>query len=280
MIKWRNKYETNNFPRDIKSLQEIALEGANIYAIIFSIALAGIESGREKFANQISIIDEILNPRDWNPAGLTVIVNFPDTIACVYQALNGSMCLQTHQLSLATKLARSNITKRFENLSLPLFKRHSIVGWPETLGQKSTDVWSFLAKLPEKWNWLTDPFSSAQEYKESLCAYYLALSIIELVDDIARGNEKQLLQNNEITFDVPLIFMREDFEILRRAYRLLLIDKDQIRDIWESKKIKEEKVKELWPRWIYHLKNWNSRASIFGFDSSIIIHENLFDEME
>jgi hypothetical protein len=108
----------------------------------------------------------------------------------------------------------------------------------------------------------------------------LALNIIEFVDDIAIGNENNLLQSQEISLDVPLSFMQEDFEILRRAYRLLLIDPGQIRDIWESKKIKEEKVKELWPRWIYHLKSWNSRASIFRFDSANIIHENLFDEME
>lgn len=279
VIKWRNKYETN-LPGDIESLHKIALEGANIYAMIFSIALAGIESGREMFANQISLIDEILNPRGWNHGGLRKIVDFPNTIACIYQALNGSMCLQTHQVSLATKLARTKVTKSSENISLPLYKRHGIVGWPETLGRNSKDVWSFLVKLPEKWNWLTDPFGSIEEYRESLCAYYLALNIIEFVDDIAVGNERYLLQNDEIALDVPLSFMQQDFEILSRAYRLLLIDPSQIRDIWESKKIKEEKVKELWPRWIYHLKYWISRASIFGFDNTIIIHEKLFDDLE
>jgi hypothetical protein len=189
------------------------------------------------------------------------------------------MCLQTHQLSLATMLARTKITKSFENASLPLYKRHGIVGWPVTLGGNSTEVWSFLIDLPEKWSWLADPFGSIGDYRESLCAYYLALNVIELVDDIATGNENNLIQNNEITLDVPLSFLKEDFEILRRGYRLLLNDPNQIRNIWESKKIKEEKVKELWPRWIYHLKSWTSRSSIMTFDRSTIIHENLFDEI-
>jgi hypothetical protein len=277
LIGWRNKYESN-LPRDIKSLHQIALEGANIYATIFSIALAGVESGREKFTNQISLIDEILNPRGWNPAGITTIVYFPDTIACIYQALNGAMCLQTHQLSLSAKLARTKVAKRFKDSSLPLYQRHEIVGWPETLGRKSTDVWSFLIELSEKWNWLIEPFGSVEEYRESLCAYYLVLNIIELVDTIAAGNE-HVLQNDEVRLDVPLSFMQEDFEILRRAYRLLLVDPVQIRNIWETKNIQEDKIKELWPRWVYHLKYWLSRTSDFGFRTTII-HENLFNDIE
>ena len=108
---WRIKYE-KTFTQDIESLSKVALEGANIYAGIFSITLAGIESGREEFSNQISLIDEILNPRGWNPAGFTIITNFPETVAFIYQALNGSMCLQTHQVSLASKLARTKVTKK------------------------------------------------------------------------------------------------------------------------------------------------------------------------
>lgn len=274
--KWRKKYE-NNLPKDIKSSHEAAMEGANIYATIFSIALAGIESGRDKFTNQIGLIDEILNPRDWNPSGITRIVDFPDTIACIYQALNGAMCLQTHQLLLSTKLARTKITKRFEQHTLPLYQRHEIVGWPETLGRKSTDVWSFLSKLSPKWNWLNELFGSEEEYRESLCAYYLVLNIIEFVDTIAAGKE-DLLQQKEVRLDVPLCFLNEDDEIIRRAYRLLLVDPDQIRDIWKSKSIPENKVKELWPRWVYHMKYWLSRAD-YGFNTAII-HENLFNDIE
>ena len=119
-------------------------------------------------------------------------------------------------------------------------------------------------ELSEKWKWLTDPFGSDEDYKESLCAYYLVLNIIEFVDTIATGNE-QILQKDEVTLDIPLHFLQEDFEILRRAYRLILANSVQIRDIWKNKNVNEEKVKELWPRWIYHLKYWLRRSSDFGF---------------
>jgi hypothetical protein len=274
---WRKKYE-NSFPNDIKSSHETIMEAANIYATIFGIALAGIESGRDKFTNQISLIDEILNPRDWNPSGLTSIVDLPDAIACIYQALNGAMCLQTHQLSLSTKLALTKITKRNQQYTLPLYQRHEIVGWPAAVGRKSTEVWSFLSNLPEKWNWLNEPFGSVSEYRESLCAYYLALNIIEFVDTIVAGKE-DLLQQKEIRLDVPLCFLRDDFEIIRRAYHLLLVEPDQIRDIWKSKSISDNKVKELWPMWVHHIKYWLSRENIFSFPNQEVVHENLFNEI-
>ncbi|MBF0507601.1 MAG: toll/interleukin-1 receptor domain-containing protein [Deltaproteobacteria bacterium] len=272
---WRNKY-ANNSLRDIQALHEMALEGANIYAVIFSIVLAGIESGKDKFKNQIGLIDKILDPRGWNYTGSQTIVYFPDAIACIYQALNGAMCLQTHQLSLSAKLARIKVIKKFDNKSIPLYQRHEIVGWPTTLGREPAAIWSFLIKLSEKWNWLNEPFGSVEDYRESLCAYYLVLNIIELIDIITAGDE-HLLQNDRVRLHIPLSFMQEDLETLRRAYHLLLVDPDQIRGIWETRNIQEEKVKELWPKWVYHLKNWLGRD--FGFGTTII-HENLFSDIE
>lgn len=272
---WREKYE-NNIPKDIKSLQEIALEAVHIYSTIFSIALAGVESGRDKFINQIVLIDEILNPRDWNPAGRPVIVDLPDTIAFIYQALHGAMCLQTHQTSLSVKFARTTITKRYEKISLPLYQRHEIVGWPETIGRNSEDIWHFLTILPAKLIWLKEIYGSGEEFKESLCAYYLILNIIEFVDTIAEGKEA-ILQQKEIGLDIPLCFLQEDDEILRRAYRLILEDNSQIKDIWKLENIPDSKVMELWPRWVYHLKYWLGRSG--GRFRYSIIHENLFKDM-
>ena len=275
--KWRSKYE-NNAPRDLESLHRIALEGASIYSSLFSIVLAGIESGRNKFSIQISLIDEILNPRNWNPNGITTIVRFPDTVACIYQALYGAMCLQTHQSFLSTKLARTKVTKRFEEKALPLYQRHEIVGWPETIGRKSSENWDFLRGLPQEWNWLKEPFGREEEYRESLCAYYLVLNIIEFVDTVAAGDQN-ILQDDSVHLDIPLSFMHEDFDTLRRAYSLILADPDQLRQIWTTKNISEDTIRGLWPRWVYHLKYWLSRASDFGFRTEIV-HENLFDDLQ
>ena len=42
------------------------------------VALAGVEAGREKFNNQLGILDELLRPKGWNSAGLTVVGSIPD----------------------------------------------------------------------------------------------------------------------------------------------------------------------------------------------------------
>ncbi|HUN55644.1 MAG TPA: toll/interleukin-1 receptor domain-containing protein [Smithella sp.] len=276
LIAWRNKYE-GNVQGDFQFLRNMSSEAVDIYAKIFSIALAGLESGREKFINQVGLIDEILNPRDWNPAGMTIIVDVPYTIAYAYQALNGAMCLQTHQLSLATKLAWSKIVKKYEKPSLPLYKHHEIIGWPGTLGGNCKEAWPFLTVLPERWNWLNESFGSADGYLEALCAYYIALNVIEFIDTIAEGQE-DLLNQEGIMLQVPLCFLQENDEITKRAYRLFLEEPEQIKGIWLSKNVPENKVKALWPKWIHHLKYWLSRANTFG--SYSVVHENLFEDID
>jgi hypothetical protein len=48
---------------------------------------------------------------------------------------------------------------------------------------------NFLWGLPEAWNWLKEVFVEPEEFHIALCAYYMALNILELADTIASGNE-------------------------------------------------------------------------------------------
>jgi hypothetical protein len=273
---WRVNYE-RKMPSSIEGLHEMALDGADIYSNIFSIALAGVESGRDRFVNQTALIDEILNPKDWNYSGYTVLVHFPDAIACIYQALLGSMSLLTCQVTLSSKLARKKILSNEK--AMPLYQRHEIVGWPESLGRKSTDVWKFLVELANKWEWLRKPYGSADEFRESLCAYYIVLNIIEFVDALAEGKDQMLIsKEREIALDIPLCFLFESDAVLRRAYALVINDPSQIKYIWQSRDVPETKAKELWPSWAYHVKHWLSKSSNF-FYRSTLIHQNLFDDI-
>jgi hypothetical protein len=67
--KLRMKYEKNP-PKREDDLQELSYEGVSIYAPLFCIALVGVESGRAKLNNQISVLDDILHPKEWNRSGL------------------------------------------------------------------------------------------------------------------------------------------------------------------------------------------------------------------
>src|SRR5207237_1154717 len=124
-------------------------------------------------------------------------------------------------------------------------------GWPQTLGGNSKISWDFLWGLPDRWSWLTEVFGDADDYRAALCAYYMSLNILELADCIA-GGHTEFLEQKDLRLNVPLRNPAMPEDIVRRAYRLLLHCPDQIRTIWVSRKIAEENIKELWPKWISH----------------------------
>ncbi len=216
----------------------------------------------EKFSHQFALLDDILNPRHWNRSGLNSIVELPDAVTYIYQALHGSICLHTGQLDLATEFVRGKITRRYNNKALPLNQCHELIGWPQSLGRESDKAWSFRINLPLHWEWLNNLFGTKDEYKEALCAYYMALNIIEFCDTIYKEKE-DIFEQEELRLDIPLCFLREDEDSKRRAYRLLL-NNPQL-NIWQKKNIQDDKVKQHWPRWIHHLKYWLSKVYDLGF---------------
>lgn len=272
LAEWRKKYE-KNIPREQDTKYSAVLEGLSAFEASICIALTGVESGREKYTNQISLIDEILNPRGWNWAGITSIVYFPKTVAFVYQALHGAICLQTHQLPLAIRLARSKVTHPMQSESAPLYQFNDIIGWPDSLGHNSQYAWDFFQILAEKWEWLNELFGTIDDFKESLTAYYMALNILEFADTIAAGKQELLLQK-EISLYIPLSFLKEDREIKRRAYRLLLNEPNDVKLIWQGVQVEDESIIKFWPHWTKHLKYWLSRMRNFGLRGEVA-HENL-----
>jgi len=278
LLQWRQQNEPNP-PRELQDMHAVALEGMSAYSALISIALAGVESGRDKFTNQVALIDEILNPRNWNRAGYLQIVDLPKSIAYVYQALHGALCLQTNQFLLAANFARSKITLPMGNISLPLFLIHDIVGWPKRLGGNSRQAYKFLITLPDEWNWLTELFGNPDEFREALCSYYMTLNLIEFIDILAEGKEK-ILEQNEIRLDIPLVFLEEGEEITRRAYRLLIVDPNTLKSFWRNRNVIDDTIKKYWPIWINHLKYWLTRSHNFGFIRGTLAYENLIDDIE
>lgn len=276
LSEWRKKYEAS-VPRKKDALTRMTLEGASAYAPVFAIALAGIESGRERFNSQISLVDEILHPQGWKPSGLTIIVNFPDTVAYIYQALHGAMCLYTAQLRIAVKLARTRFPVGFKGEKRPLFKIPNIVGWPESLGTDSKVGWDFLMKLPDSWRWLDEPFGDKEDFASALCAYYLTLHVLELADTIALGKES-VLHEDEIMLDIPIRFLQESNDIVRKGYRFFINDPAQVRAIWRDLNVQDEKMQELWPHWIRHAQKWSGPGYQFRPERDLI-HKDLFSDI-
>lgn len=262
LFEWRMKYE-KEAPKNEEDLVRQSVEAAASYGPLIAIALAGVESGRSKFNNQLSVLDDILFPKGWNLSGFVVVIKVPEAIAYIYQGLHGAMCLLTDQLSLAIKFARTPMEFQEWHESIPLWKNHSVMGWPESLGRNTTGAWKALISLPEKWPWLKQIFGD--EYTAAIGAYYMALSINEYADLVASGSVESIISNKDKFFlDIPLCFLSLDDDVARKAYRLLTNEPQQARDIWKSLNVEDSQFVQYWPNWLERCKSWLYQVYSYG----------------
>ena len=87
-----------------KEKLETVDEAVGIISPVISVALAGVESKKEQFRNQKSILDDLLNSARWNRANVSV--NLRHTLGYIYHSLHGSLSFSTNQPDLGLSLAR------------------------------------------------------------------------------------------------------------------------------------------------------------------------------
>jgi hypothetical protein len=243
-----------------------------------AVALAGVESGNPKFNNQQAMLDEFLRPKDWNAAGLTVVGSLPAALVYTYQALHGATCLEAGELGLAIALTRARVAPAHHYEGLIVHQEHQFMGWPESFNHTCTTAWQYLVSLPDKWPWLGRIFESAQGYRAALSAYYMGLSIQELALVLAAGNA-QVLENRDLRFDVPVMWMRMPLEVQQKAYRVLLSSHEQVRHIWRSLGVQDKAMSAAWPRWMEHTLGWIANVGHFGWSYGKPVYSVLFEDL-
>lgn len=230
---------------------QLAEEAATIYAPLFATALAGVDSSDERFRHQVGVLYDIVRPSDWIPSGFTSMVNLPKAMGYLFQGLHGALCVDTDQLKLAIELATSSMPNR-DGENEPLYLHPDLIGWPESISERSDEAWKYLLGVPRTWPWLSEPFGpNIQTFQASLYAYYLALSILELTVDIAKGNTAGLVNENArgLMFNVPLHLSSISSETRTRAYALLIRQRDAVADIWRSRKVSDVDMVRFWTVW-------------------------------
>ena len=266
---WRIAYE-NALPTDWKSVVPIAIDGAATYAPLIAVALAGVETRHPKFNNQRAILDDILYPKNWNRAGATLIVEFPTTLAFLYQALHGAVCLSTGQIQVAINLVATQAEFPNWGKSIPFWRHHGVMGWPDALEGKATTGWETISGLGDRWAWLDRIFGDLDEYKASLCAYYMVLNVFEYVDTLASsGSGLDPRTTENIRLDIPLCYEAASNDIKRRAYSLLTADPDAIRALWRKRGIEDNKIQTNWETWLKICDAWLSGLYTFRFRGDI-----------
>ena len=280
LVEWRQS-ELDGRKAESSEQVVVAIDKAvDIVSPLISVSLIGVKSCSDRFNNQKSLLDDLLNIRNregWNRSGYPVWIDIPDALGYVYHSLHGGLCIITDQLTLGLNLAQVKTPRTIDSQFIGSVWEHSrLMGWSKPLGGKCPDNWQFLVNAYERWEWLTLIFEDEAAYRASLVAYYMALHIHELAVEIASGREVPTMGYH---FCVPIDFLTEKDEIKQRAISLLLRN-PTLPELWTCLNVTQDEMKDSWGNWIRCCKDWLMRVyrnHWYGFDP--MPHENFFDAL-
>ncbi len=109
------------------------------------------------------------------------------------------------------------------------------------------------------------------EYRTSLVAYYMALSIHELATVIDSGPQDRLTTSSEHYFAVPLTFLSEDYNITQRATSLLR-KQEELKTLWTCLGVTRDQLMSSWEDWIRL-----SDKALWRYGLPFDSHQNLSD---
>ena len=253
LVQWRQNELDGQEPKSKEQLAQVVDKAVEIISPLMIVALVGVESGREEFRNQKSLLDDLLNVSGWNPAGYTTWVNIPNALGYVYFSLHGCVSLSTNQIDLALGLARIKIpvpdgTKFLCVWEIKELRRQT----PNLSGGRSANTiesWDFLAEAYKKWKWLSSIFETQLEYQTSLVAYNMAMNIHELATLIASDRQDRLNNYSNYPFNIPLTFFFEDYDITKRAASLLRRNPEALVELWTCLNVTREQMENSWENW-------------------------------
>lgn len=279
LVQWRQNELDGQKPKGKEHLAQVVDKAIEIISPLMTVALVGVESGREEFRNQKALLDDLFNVVGWNATGHTIWVNLPYALGYVYHSLHGCVCLSTNQIDLALDLAQVKIPiVEYPREYSRVWKISKLVKWVEYVGPGHIERWEYLANAHERWKWLSVIFGNdPKEYRSLLVAYYMALNIHELAEIIASDQQGKLNRNYDTTFpfefDVPLTFMSENQNIYRRAESFLLRNPESVKDLWTILNVTHEQMKNLWGNWMLLYKSWLKKTYISSTDRNSAISE-------
>ena len=263
LVEWRQDELNDQKPKNTEQSIEVVDKAVEIISPLMVVALVGIESGREEFRNQKSLLDDLLNITGWNSDENRDWIRLPYALGYVYHSLHGCTGLSTNQIDIALGLARVKIPDRYNRKKvLQVWEMSELVGWPKSLGPNCVESWRYLANAYERegWEWLSDLFEGKREYRALLVAYYMALNIHELGVLIALNQQDNLSTSYSTSFpfhfNVPLTFMSENQEVYQRAIHLLCRNPDSVTGLWTILNVTHEQMKNSWEHWVRNFEGW------------------------
>ncbi len=249
LVQWRQEELDSQQVEDQEKLAEIVDKAVEIVSPLISMSLGGIKSGNERFYDQKSLLDDLLNMQseDWNSVGYRPWIEIPYALGYVYHNLHGSLCLNINRLDLAFSLAQTKFPSEIgSQFTRSVWKNRKLMGLCKSLGGYS-ESWKYLANAFNRWEWLSPIFKDDQEYRIALVAYHMILSIHELAAVIKE--EKELKELKPYSLAVYPLFLTEKYEIKQRAPSLF-VQNSELSKLWTGIDVTRRQMKNLWEDWI------------------------------
>ena len=271
LVQWRQDELDEQKPGSKEQLVQVVDKAVDIISPLMAVALVGVESGREEFRDQKSLLDDLLNIAGWNRSGHRAWVDIPSALGYVYHGLHGGISLSTNQIDIALSLSRVKISNPYTAKPPQVWEKSDLMGWANSFGPSCIEGWNYLANAyeRERWKWLPRIFEDDQEYRTALVAYYMALNIHELASIIASDQQDTLNRTfnsmSPFGFNVPLTFMSEEQGINQRATSVLLRNPEALAELWTSLNVRREEIEISWRNWVRLFEAWV--MNVYGFAS-------------
>jgi hypothetical protein len=264
LLEWRTSHSTVP-PQDFKLLAGETMEGIACFSDAFALMLAAVGSGKEAFANQNGLLEEILEPQGWDRSGYVARTDLPRAASFVYQALHGAMAVHVGRIKVAIELVRKEHRVPNSNTHYPLWRHQDIMGWPESLGRNSSQAWAVLVDIVTYMPWIGEIFGSGEDWQIALAAYYIALNLNEFAELVARDPSAFANDAKQTYLDIPLSLAVLPDQITRRAITLVTEDMSAFEWIFTSQGVTMADARKHWSAWVNICNAWLSQVYRFAF---------------
>jgi len=222
----------------------------------------------------IEEIEQAVAPRGWPHGGFQRLAELPLALGWAINRLVGASLLEQGRAGKAVRIALKSIDIGGD-AQHPLILVRKFTGWPIYLGD-SNEAWTFSKGLGQSLPWISVVFGDAEEYWVAMIAHAMALNFAEFRWRLQHGPPFDVVrQDRQSGPNVPLYFWLEASDLQRRAFRLLMRDRAQMR-LALGHYSQTLDLGRHWDTWIQFQQSWLSIETL-GAATGSPPHGNLIE---
>ncbi|MCK4341425.1 MAG: hypothetical protein KAY37_06855 [Phycisphaerae bacterium] len=260
---WRERIQNETITED--KWPAFFNEGVEVCEPLLILALTAVDSEIDSIRDQRALIDDFINMEDWNRSGSTVVVSMPYALAFVYHYVLGAFLVGGNKHNEAIHLLSMKVSDPRQNRARKLWQIHGLMGWVRSLeGGHCLRSWEYLGRIYESRPWPKQFFHTQKYFTDSLCAYTMIASMIELGSFLAEYNTQEPLKT-DMELDVPPLFAIDPVSRLETDIEVIvnkaMPNRSIVNDIATAVGTDTEIIYNAWPSWF---EQWDSFLGRIG----------------